>query len=490
MNELRIGPTTTVAPITHFSFQVAEELASPAVARLTPQQAAYNSNMLDSIQELRGLGSMRPSTLTQEEWETIQRSQHFQEVLAQSWGLVPPPGYAPDADLSFQQVLATLLTELGEEFSLENIVALAESDDPEVRAAAQALLANPNYLNALDMADGKGDKKFSRLGLVGALVTEMQAEDGLLTPEQTAELLNNEKVFKALDVDGDKAITRQDLEELARDPDQLTGQARKVFDALTGNQNTFNALDASLMGDEGNGKITEDDVLDMAWGPTQESDNVWSLRDDIALDAALGQEGAFGDELFTAFDQGSRGNCASIAVVKAAMDKFGNDVFQNVERTDDGGYRVVMQDGYVVELTREEMEAAAQASDFQGGDPEACAYATLCFAAMAKRAQADGHDGSTTYAEALWSLTTGEYTAEVPEWIGLQDRMRPIDESEIGDYSSGVVGYGNGHAVYIDSVGGESYVDLWTYDHDELIPLDELADNTSWKGPELYFVFE
>lgn len=463
------------------------EVAAPELPPAPPP--AYGASVMEGIQALREMQLPRPSTLTQEDWDRIARDPRLAEIMRQAWGLETPPGYAPDSGLGLEQILGNLFSSLPQEFTLEELYQLAESSDPEVSRSAQALLANPNFLNALDVADGgRADGKFTQQGLVNAFNTEVAADDGLLGAEEVAEVLSDEKVFGALDIDGNGNLTRQELAFAERHLDMFPQQTQKVIQALLGNQNTFNALDVG-MGNRTNGGISSDNVRDVAWGPTQPSDNVWTPRDDIALDAALRQEGTFGDELFTAFDQGSRGNCASIAVVKAAMDRFGNDVFQNVERSPDGGYRVTMQDGYVVELTREELDAAAQASDFTGRDPEACAYATLCFAAMAKRAQMTGHDGADTYAEALWSLTTGEQTAQVPELLGLQDHVRRISRDEVGDYSSGVVGYGNGHAVYIDTVNGETYVDLWSKDKNGLIPLEELDQRTDWEGPENYFVF-
>lgn len=137
----------------------------------------------------------------------------------------------------------------------------------------------------------------------------------------------------------------------------------------------------------------------------------------------------------------------------------------SVQKLENGGYQVELQDANVVQLTREEMEAAATGAHYEGDHPEARAFATLCYATMAKRAQMMGHEGSDTYAEALRSLANGEVTKDVPEYLGLGDKVHKIDVDEIEDHD-GVVAYGNGHAVFVDEVDGEHYTDAWGNPHE------------------------
>ena len=55
--------------------------------------------------------------------------------------------------------------------------------------------------------------------------------------------------------------------------------------------------------------------------------------------------------------QGTEGNCASVAVIKAAIDQFGSNIFRSVNSLRDGsGFEITMRDGEVILLTHEELE--------------------------------------------------------------------------------------------------------------------------------------
>lgn len=275
-------------------------------------------------------------------------------------------------------------------------------------------------------------------------------------------MLNSGENFNALDSaengELDGKISRDDLEIIAAD-ENADPELREAARALMENDNHFNAFDVADA-DERDGIIGRDDVSNVYNSPEPEWGRQWGADEDAALRRAFFDGGGEFTDLFDGVHQTDRGNCASVAVIKAAMDHFGNEVFQSVERTEDGGYNVTLRDGEQVSLTREEMEAAATGAHLEGDDPEARAYAVLCFGVMAKRAQEMGHEGADTYAEALLSLSNGEYAEEVPEYLGLADRVQEVDLEDVPS-QDGVVAWGNGHAVYVDSIGGKTYTDSW-----------------------------
>jgi len=390
----------------------------------------------------------------------------------------PPPGYAGDdnEEMDLQRVAEVMHENLDVldsaaggrrdgKFGLEDMQAVAaDSNAPEeLREACKRALADPTMLNALDVAGGpRVDRVFSDKDLTRVIAEEKQNPDSP-SLEWVAEQIGKKENFKALDSakngKEDDRISREDLEIVAAD-ESADPDLRKAAQALLDNDNLFNALDVASR-DSRDGKISKDDVDNVNYNPTPEGGAQWTDGDAQALDRAL-EDGKSFDNLYGAFNQTDRGNCASTAVIKAAMDRYGSDVFDSVKQLEDGGYEVKLQDGETVRLTREEMEAAATAAHYDGDDPEAKAMATLCYATMAKRAQDMGHEGAETYSEALLSLGNGEVTKNVPEYLGLADKVVKIDVDDI-EGRSGVVGHGNGHAVYIDTVEDHDTLDDGTY---------------------------
>lgn len=359
-------------------------------------------------------------------------------------------------------------------FGLQDLEAVAA--DPRqpfaLRNAAQAVLADPNKLNALDVAGGaRVDRRFSAKDL-DAVITEGEQNSGGMTLEQVTEILGRNAAleqgnpaggthFDVLDAaktgKKDGKISREDCRIVADDPnanDELRAAAR----ALLENDNLFNALDVAN-GDRRDGKFSLEDLKNVKVSPTPEPGRQWGAQDEKALNDVLQSGGPFTD-LYGGVRQTDRGNCASTAVIKAAMDTYGVDVFSSVEKLPRGGYAVEMQDGTRIELNRAELEAAATGAHFEGNEAGTRAFANLAYAAMAKRAQMLGHEGAQTYAEALRSLANGEQTKQVPRYLGLSDKVKYIDVDQIQDHD-GVVAWGNGHAVFVDEKNGAHFTDAW-----------------------------
>lgn len=167
------------------------------------------------------------------------------------------------------------------------------------------------------------------------------------------------------------------------------------------------------------------------------------------LDSALQGDKNF-DNVFSQFGQGTEGNCAAVACIKAAMDVYDNKVFDQVTKGDDGSYTIKMQDGQEVKVSAAELGQAAKASNFDGPDSEAKSYAIMSYAAMAKRAQMEGHEGARSYTQALNSLADGDNPYDSARFLGLKNQTQQVDPTRANG-GNAVVGWNSTHAVYIDS---------------------------------------
>ena len=129
-----------------------------------------------------------------------------------------------------------------------------------------------------------------------------------------------------------------------------------------------------------------------------------STDDKRFLDSAISQDPKSFGNLVTSWRQGAEGNCSTVAAIKAAMDRYDNQVFDQVKQTDDG-YSIVMQDGYKMTLSDAELAAAKKASRFKGQEGPAKSYATFLYGAAAKR---NALDNKMSMRASLNDLNNGE----------------------------------------------------------------------------------
>ena len=182
-----------------------------------------------------------------------------------------------------------------------------------------------------------------------------------------------------------------------------------------------------------------------------------------------------GRELIEGWEQGSKGNCVTVAAIKAAQKTFGAElsnseapdrgVFQTAEPTQDGGMRIVMRDGFELTLTQKEFEQAAASSRFRTdvGRKDLLGNANQLYAAAAKRAQMEGNDGygpnKMSYDRSLRSLEDGEYTSNVMEQVGrlgLSEYAKKVQRSEMKNYDS-TLSSGAGHAYFVSNGDRDYY---------------------------------
>jgi len=169
-------------------------------------------------------------------------------------------------------------------------------------------------------------------------------------------------------------------------------------------------------------------------------------------------------DLIGSWRQGAEGNCVSVATIKAAMNKYGDKVFKNTQRTQDGGYNVTLQDGRQVSVSANELALCNRMNRFVGSGPER-SYANLCYAVMAKRALANRHEGARSLARACHSLNNGEVVDYPIKLLGLQNKYKRINLRDMKNYDS-VITWNHNHCLYsnrgkVDGYGRPTSPSRW-----------------------------
>ncbi|MGE0494821.1 MAG: hypothetical protein AB7S38_36760 [Vulcanimicrobiota bacterium] len=402
----------------------------------------------------------------------------------------PPPrpapemmvGYSGDAEMSYEQVATSLLDSMGlarvgGSYSLPDLqrVAADQALPEEPRLAAQELLADPILLTSMDVA---GDSRVTREITASDLqrFVELEPDAGALTfvdlESDLHSRVDQTSAFEYFDARGaiDDTFSRQDLQAIIHDP-ATPGKFREVAVEFLGHPNLFNGFDVANAaftptrvqthwpGQQLDGVISREDVKEVNYSPTPEAANQWTSLDREALER-VAAGGELASDLFTAFHQTDRGNCVATAFIKAAMDHYGGAILESFTPNQQGGYEVVMRDGYQLNLTGQELEAGTTASHYAGERNDTRSYANLLFTAAAKRAQLEGHEGAFTFGQALLSLNNGEGSRTVPHLLGLDDLVRPLALADVPGQNGAVV-YGGGHAYYVDTVDGHTLGDRW-----------------------------
>lgn len=200
---------------------------------------------------------------------------------------------------------------------------------------------------------------------------------------------------------------------------------------------------AAPMGGEGQWGPEDEQMLEKAISDTGGGQNGG------APGAGAGPTGADGKEsfnhIFDQFAQSQEGNCASIAVIKAAMDKYKGKVFNSVSKSGDG-YNVTLQDGGSVQVSKADLATAAKHAKFKSSKPsEAKSMAILMYAVIGKQA---AKENGGNFESALSSLGKGKDPRQVAKWLGLGSKIRDVNPNEKGQEA--VVAWNDKHAVYID----------------------------------------
>ena len=151
------------------------------------------------------------------------------------------------------------------------------------------------------------------------------------------------------------------------------------------------------------------------------------------------------------FRQGGVGNCATVSVIKAGLDKFGANGLLHSQKTGDG-YDVKLRNGNTVHVSQSELDLAKQKSDFQ----PACSSksvpdsAYLAYAVVAKGIQKD-NGGSLS--GAMDRINDGLSVEEPAQRLGLNVKEVSVQEAE----KDGGIVMDSNHAM--DARDG--VIDLW-----------------------------
>jgi len=184
-------------------------------------------------------------------------------------------------------------------------------------------------------------------------------------------------------------------------------------------------------------------------GPAQGATGEWGPEDEKFLTEAVSKGGGAGpaagaggadtskqfEEIFNDFGQTSEGNCATVAVVKAALDKYGTKMFNSVQKQGDG-FQVQQQDGKSVNITSAELKKAAQAAKLKGKPSAAKSMAVLAYAVVGKNS--GGVD----------KLGNGADPKKIAQALGLGNKMKDVSPQEAAQSKDGAVAWNNTHAVY------------------------------------------
>jgi hypothetical protein len=205
-------------------------------------------------------------------------------------------------------------------------------------------------------------------------------------------------------------------------------------------------------------------------GQAQGNEGSWSAQDEQMLDKAIsgaaggsggapavagagatgGADDAKYDKIFSQFGQSQEGNCASVAVIKAALDKYKGKVFQEVKKSGDG-YDIKMQDGKSVKVAKGDLQKGAKEAKFKGEPSEVKSMAILMFTAMAKRG---AEEGGGSMDAVLKDMNNGFDPKKSAQLLGLGQKIKQVDPNSSED---GVVAWNDRHAVYQDSGKADSY---------------------------------
>lgn len=170
------------------------------------------------------------------------------------------------------------------------------------------------------------------------------------------------------------------------------------------------------------------------------------------------------------------GNCASVALIKAAIYTFGFNVFNYTIENEI--FQAKLKNGDKLSFTQKEFEYASKQSKFIPGKPlneqelnafkEINYYANLCFTIICKMAQKHG-DFSQRFSKfiipenfetAVETINDGTFTPEVYEFLGLEDNVSPVFRMRIRKRirsKRGLVVWTGSHAMF--AAGG--YLDLY-----------------------------
>lgn len=125
--------------------------------------------------------------------------------------------------------------------------------------------------------------------------------------------------------------------------------------------------------------------------------------------------------------QGGKHNSSVAAVIKAVQIKYGDDIFDGMNKNFDSSYKIKLKDGVIIDLTPEEINLVKKESEFNGPEKKDKEMAYLAFAVIAKNAFQKGDFISFKAAFNYFnSGASPEYCANMLGFIRLIMKTEPM----------------------------------------------------------------
>lgn len=163
------------------------------------------------------------------------------------------------------------------------------------------------------------------------------------------------------------------------------------------------------------------------------------------------------DHLFSEFYQTEEGNCASIAVIKAAMDQYGENVLDYTYASN-GTISFKQLDDFSGNLTQNELALSEDTAKIGVTSQREGVVANILFATMAKRVQMSQLNGCRTYFEGVSTLCQASNPIVCGVLLGLVGKIELVDPNALGS-SNGIVLWSDIHAIYVDRINKHFYYD-------------------------------
>lgn len=141
------------------------------------------------------------------------------------------------------------------------------------------------------------------------------------------------------------------------------------------------------------------------------------------------------DVMITAFHQGAAGNCASIAVIKSAMLKFGKKKTFKSCVPSANGYDIVLQNDTPVSITKAEVASAERKAMFiQGSEPEVFEEALFNYAVLCKLNLISLKLASVEEAADQLNGKQKLSFVDIIELLGIKDFYKKATDAEYGSF--------------------------------------------------------
>ena len=96
-------------------------------------------------------------------------------------------------------------------------------------------------------------------------------------------------------------------------------------------------------------------------------------------------------------------------------------------------------------------------SDFAGSNEKLLAYATIMYAAAAKRAQMQRHEGARSFNQALNALNNGEMLHNSIKFLGLSNQLVSVNPASLSNRDA-VLACSDQHAIYVDKTNDGEHI--------------------------------